>query len=118
MPRITKTLTPQIRKLPDRAKEMRIREKLSQRAVERGGGLPTGRVTRIEQGKGLDGLSADFLVRLARGIGVSVGELLGEPPLVIEVPAERFAQLRVSERAGEPKRLPGRVASTDSPNKR
>lgn len=115
MPRITKTLTPPMRRLPARAKQLREEVGMSQREVERGGGLPGGWVSRIERGDRLDGLAADMLVRLARGIGCSVGDLLGEPPVIVEVPERGRA--RLGEPAPDPKRLPGRIRPSDAAKK-
>lgn len=110
MPRITKALTAPIRELPDREKTIRVALHLSQREVERSGGLPAGWIARLEKGERLAGFSADYLVRLARGLGVTVSELLGEI-VVLDEPQTSGLPRRIGKPVSEPKRLPGRIGT-------
>src|SRR5215204_6161286 len=70
-----------------RIKEAQKRARLSQEALARRAGMSTNGVARIEQG-GIADPHYSTLIRIADGLGMSVGELLEEEPVLSSGKAE------------------------------
>ncbi len=73
-------LTLEVQSFGARLKYARDAAGLSQKKLSKRSGVDQGLISRLErpgQEGGREGLSADTAVRLARGLGVSVGWLLG-----------------------------------------
>jgi transcriptional regulator with XRE-family HTH domain len=81
MPKQKHTLPIQMAGAAKRLKEARKATGMSQKELEDKSGVNQGRISRIENGDRMEGISAAAFVRLARPLGVRAGWLLtGEEP--------------------------------------
>lgn len=96
-----------LRLLPDRVRELRLARNLTQVEVARLAGIAPARVSRLEAGLRLGGLTVANVIRIADALAVPIGELFGQPQVVAHV--SNIDELNaVGQAARMPRQLPAR----------
>jgi plasmid maintenance system antidote protein VapI len=74
--RTTSPISPELASLPSRLKAARETREMTSTGLDEAAGVSQGRVSRAEQGKRLDGLTADAALKLSSALRIHVEWLL------------------------------------------